>query len=129
MAMTERCPCDSKLPYADCCEPCHAGVAALDARVLMRSRYSAFALGLRDYLLLTWHASTRPQALELSAKTHWLGLEVRAYKVIDAAHAQVEFVARSREAAGRAQRLHETSDFVLDCGRWYYLRGILKRAE
>ena len=29
----------------------------------MRSRYSAFALNLTDYLLASWHASTRPTTL------------------------------------------------------------------
>ena len=46
----------------------------------MRSRYSAYVLGLEDYLLATWHASTRPAALNLctEAKPKWLGLEIKA---------------------------------------------------
>jgi len=40
---------------------------------LMRSRYSAYALGLLDYLLATWHPSTAPGDLELDA-VKWLGL-------------------------------------------------------
>ena len=55
----------------------------------------------------------------------WLGLEVRDHRALDAAHAEVEFVARSR-IAGRAQRLHERSRFVCEDGRWYYLDGDLK---
>ena len=45
----------------------------------MRSRYSAYVLGLEPYLLATWHASTRPPSLDLAADTatRWLGLEVR----------------------------------------------------
>ena len=43
----------------------------------MRSRYSAYVLGLLDYLLATWHPSTAPGDLELDA-VKWLGLEVKA---------------------------------------------------
>jgi len=51
-----------------------------------------------------------------------LGLEVRRHAVQDADHATVEFVALNK-LAGRAQRLHETSRFVREHGRWYYLDG------
>ncbi len=89
----------------------------------MRSRYSAFVLRRADYLLATWHATTRPATLELDAGVKWLGLEVRRHQLQDATHAQVEFVARQRDATGRAQRLHETSRFVREQGRWFYLDG------
>jgi 4-diphosphocytidyl-2-C-methyl-D-erythritol kinase len=36
----------------------------------------------------------------------------------------VEFVARCRDS-GRAQRMHETSRFVREQGRWYYVDGIV----
>ena len=90
----------------------------------MRSRYSAYVLGLEPYLLATWHASTRPAALHLAedAGTKWLGLEVRRHQTQDASHATVEFVARYR-IAGRGQRLHETSRFVREDGRWFYVDG------
>jgi SEC-C motif-containing protein len=88
----------------------------------MRSRYSAFVRGRRDYLLATWHASTRPPQLELDAAAKWLGLEVRSHRMLDAERAEVEFVARWRED-GRAIRLHERSRFVREQGRWRYLDG------
>ena len=89
----------------------------------MRSRYSAFVLDRRDYLLRSWHASTRPAELEAPPPgLRWLGLEVRAHRVQDADHATVEFAARSK-LAGRAMRLHETSRFVREGGRWFYLDG------
>ena len=89
----------------------------------MRSRYSAYVLQLEDYLLATWHASTRPAALNLAAapQPKWLGLEVKAQAAADDA-ATVEFVARCR-VGGRAQRLYENSRFVREDGRWYYLDG------
>jgi SEC-C motif-containing protein len=91
----------------------------------MRSRYSAFVRGDRPYLLATWSADTRPADLEPDPPgLRWLGLEVRRHVVLDADHATVEFVARSK-LAGRAHRLHETSRFVRQDGRWFYVDGDL----
>ena len=95
---------------------------APDAECLMRSRYSAFVLGRVGYLEASWHASTRPAGLTLEPGQKWLGLEVKRHRVIDAEHAEVEFVARSR-LGGRGVRLHETSRFVREGGRWYYVDG------
>lgn len=87
----------------------------------MRSRYSAYVFNLHDYLLATWHESTRPLSLE-DSPTRWLGLEVKRYAQQDDTHATVEFVARFR-ADGRGHRLHEVSRFVREGGRWFYLDG------
>jgi SEC-C motif domain protein len=98
----------------------------LTAEALMRSRYSAYVLGLGDYLIATWHPSTRPSRLEPAPPgQRWLGLEVRRRAQADADHAEVEFVARSK-LGGRAQRLHEVSRFVRENDRWYYLDGELR---
>lgn len=90
----------------------------------MRSRYSAYVMGLEPYLLATWHASTRPASLELAGETatKWLGLEIRRRQATDDSHAVVEFVARYR-VAGRGHRLHEISNFVREDGRWFYVDG------
>ena len=94
----------------------------------MRSRYSAFVLDRADYLLATWHPSTRPAALAPSEPgLRWLGLEVRAHRQIDVDHAEVEFVARSK-CGGRAHRHREQSRFVREQGRWLYLDGVAGQA-
>lgn len=119
------CPCGAAARYADCCGRYHVGPArghAPTAEALMRSRYSAYVLGLGDYLLDTWHASTRPPSVEFEPGLKWLGLEVRHHALQDPAHASVEFIARCK-LAGRAQRLHELSRFVSEGGRWYYVDG------
>lgn len=119
------CPCGSQRAYRDCCGRYHAGAPAPDAETLMRSRYSAYVIADRDYLLSTWHPDTRPQTLELAPpeSVHWLGLSIRHQQSIDADHAEVEFIARSRAGGGPASRLHEISRFVREDGRWYYLDG------
>ncbi|GAB2893629.1 hypothetical protein GCM10027046_23270 [Uliginosibacterium flavum] len=90
----------------------------------MRSRYSAFALGLGDYLRATWHASSCPTDLDVSTppQPKWIGLKIAAVAQQDETHATVHFIARCR-VGGRAERLEENSRFVLEDGRWYYLDG------
>ena len=126
------CPCgrlDARrkpLAFGACCGRFIDGPSASpapDAESLMRSRYSAFVLEDADYLRATWHASTRPAALDFEPGTRWLGLEVKRHRPIDEDHAEVEFVARQRDGSGRAFRLHEHSRFVREEGRWYYLDG------
>ena len=91
----------------------------------MRSRYSAYVLGLEQYLLDTWHASTRPASLALAAQqgVKWLGLDVKRHEQTDDNHAIVEFVARFRNGGGRAQRMHEISRFVREGGEWFYVNA------
>ena len=132
MSPAPACPCRAAgdaLPYEACCARYHGGpmhLRAPTAEALMRSRYSAYVQDRADYLLATWHPSTRPPRLEPNpADLKWLGLEVRRHAVADADHATVEFVARSKRG-GRAQRLHETSRFVREDGRWFYLDGELR---
>ena len=99
----------------------------------MRSRYSAYALGLDRYLLETWHTSTRPATLDDPDRpaTRWLGLEVR--RVLPAStgadgveQGWVEFVARYR-VGGRGHRIQELSRFVCEAGRWFYIDGEVGR--
>jgi SEC-C motif-containing protein len=90
----------------------------------MRSRYSAFALAQRDYLLETWHEDFRPVRLEFDSRIHWLGLEIVSAEQQETG-AQVEFEA-SLLAAGEVSAMRERSEFVLKQGRWLYTRGEAK---
>lgn len=122
MTPTASCPCGGET-YAGCCGRYHAGALPVSAEALMRSRYSAYVLGLTDYVHASWHASTRPPRDDLAhdPACKWLGLEIRAQHE-DGDTATVEFVARYK-IGGRAQRLHEVSRFVREDGRWFYLDG------
>jgi SEC-C motif-containing protein len=115
------------LAYGDCCARYveHFDTQpAPDAESLMRSRYTAFVRELGPYLQATWDAAHRPAEIDFDPGTRWLGLEVRAHQVMDADHAEVEFVARYRETGGRAHRIHERSRFTRHSdGRWYYVDG------
>lgn len=121
------CPCGSGCVLEACCGRLHAGAPAPDAETLMRSRYSAYVLGLEDYLLATWHPATRPATLglDIPPRPQWLGLAVKSHTPLDASHATVEFVARYK-LNGRAFRLHETSRFEQVDGHWLYVDGEIR---
>lgn len=123
---TSDCLCGSGKSAESCCHAYHAGATAPTAEALMRSRYVAYALGLEPYLLETWHISTRPAELKLDEDPpRWLGLSIKRYERQEIDLATVEFVARYK-IGGRAYRLHETSRFVREGGRWLYLDGDIK---
>jgi SEC-C motif-containing protein len=124
--MSEPCPCDTGKPYPACCGRFHEGRPAPTAVALMRSRYSAFTLGLADYLLATWHPTTRPARLDLDDGTTWTGLVVEATeggKAWDTTGA-VDFAASWRDADGSSGVLRERSRFALIDGRWLYVDGV-----
>lgn len=122
-SIKDPCPCGRALAFAACCgRYLGSGVPAPDAESLMRSRYTAFVRGDVAHLLATWHASRRPASLDLDAGVKWLGLDVKRHRALDADHAEVEFVARSR-VQGRGHRLHERSRFVREGGWWFYVDG------
>jgi SEC-C motif-containing protein len=121
------CPCGSGRALEACCGRLHAGEPAADAESLMRSRYSAYVLGMEDYLRATWHPTTCPAELALDAtpRPQWLGLAVKSHTPQDETHATVEFVARYK-LNGRAFKLHETSRFKKVDGRWLYVDGEIR---
>jgi SEC-C motif-containing protein len=122
-AAAEPCPCGGGR-YEACCARWHAGplhLQAPTAEALMRSRYSAYVLGLAPYLLDTWHPDTRPPSIAPDPPgRRWLGLQVRSHVAHDDTQASVEFVARCRDGGGRAERLQERSRFERVAGRWLY---------
>jgi SEC-C motif-containing protein len=91
----------------------------------MRSRYSAYVMGDITYLQDTWHPKTCPANLadEFHRETRWLGLSIKRHETLSTHTALVEFVARYRLGGQPAVRLHETSHFLLENGRWLYVDG------
>ncbi|WP_300590531.1 YchJ family metal-binding protein [Microbacterium sp.] len=115
------CVCGNGNTYGRCCGPLHRGEAAPSPERLMRSRYSAFALGDARYLADTWHPRTRPERIDIDPDVRWVGL-----RIIDAPAVGrdttgiVEFRARWRHGADSGEQ-HERSRFRLARGRWWYL--------
>lgn len=123
---SEHCPCLSGDSYDQCCAPLHQGTRlAATAGILMRSRFSAFAVGDSRYLLQTWHSSTRPATLDLDLETRWIRLDIVGHTKggpFDRT-GTVEFRAHYR--VGRsAGSVHEVSRFVREERHWFYLDAL-----
>lgn len=90
----------------------------------MRSRYSAFAKRLTQYVEYSWDPATLPEELTFRDGLTWTGLEIVDTELggTDDDTGLVEFIAR-HEFEGRGGQLHERSRFVRHDGRWVYLDG------
>ncbi|QHC24239.1 hypothetical protein GR130_25495 [Streptomyces sp. GS7] len=120
------CPCGRDASYGDCCAPFHQGrAAAPTAERLMRSRYSAFAVGDTGYLLRSWHPATRPGGLELDPAQRWTRLDILGTSGGSAFHDEgtVEFRAHYT-LRGRSGSQYEHSRFVRENGAWVYVDAL-----
>ena len=122
------CPCGSDLQFEACCEPYIAGNPAPTALALMRSRYTAYSLGNKDYLIETLAPEMRDdddeEDVSKTANMKWLGLEIRNVSEGGEGDAtgSVEFVAKYKIGTNAGVH-HEHSGFRRDGDRWYCLGG------
>ncbi|MEV7413886.1 YchJ family metal-binding protein [Streptomyces sp. NPDC089919] len=117
------CPCGLPAEYAACCGRFHSGAQqAPTAELLMRSRFSAFAIGDTAYLIRSWHPSTRPAHLDLDPAQRWVRLEILGTERggIFETEGAVEFRAHYQEG-GHAGSLQENSSFSREGGAWLYV--------
>ena len=118
------CFCGNTKPFSQCCSPLIAGkVSATSAAELMRSRYSAYALGKVDYIFDTTHLSQRgglskTEILNWAKSNVWLRLEV-----LHIEPEIVEFKAYYKDRSGKPCIHHERSTFKKENGVWYYFDG------
>ena len=91
----------------------------------MRSRFEAFRDADAEWLLASWHPSTRPAEVDLADNPRWRGLQIVDVVAGTAEDRTgvVEFRASYVAAPGDVRVLHERSRFVREDGRWYYLDG------
>ncbi|WP_392562685.1 YchJ family protein [Orbus sturtevantii] len=120
------CPCGTEKSYKDCCEQYHLWQKnPPTAEILMRSRYSAYALHKADYLIKTWHPQTLPKKLdEEISEAKWIELVINKSWNSDLPNeAFVDFTARYRNAKGKADKMHEISRFIRHGEHWFYVDG------
>ena len=127
MSSNDLCPCGSEKPFAQCCEPFITGVETpATAEALMRSRYVAYSQQNNQYIIDTWHQSTRPDDPKPAEDRDvvWTGLQILSTEQggPDDERGVVEFRASCR-VKGEAGGLDERSDFIRENGRWYYVDG------
>lgn len=120
------CPCQSGRLYQQCCKRAHDSCAE-SAEALMRSRYSAYALGLVDYII----ATTDPDGPQYEREEKRWASEIESFclynsfnglKVVESTEdgdsATVTFTAHLGSGDMR-----EKSLFYRKEGRWYYHSG------
>lgn len=127
-ADVETCPCGTGIAYGRCCRVLHAvGSAGIGttAEATMRARYSAYVVGDAAFLLATWHPTTRPAAIDFSEDVDWHGLTIEHTDGGDglSTTGSVQFRARFRRGDALLE-LHESSRFVRESGRWFYVDGV-----
>jgi len=127
--MTNRniCPCNSGRLYSSCCEPLIDGnKSATTAEAMMRSRYTANVVKDVEYLLKTWHSSTKPKYMLSATIPELYGLQIVRTKEGSEADDRgvVEFKAKSI-LQNKIWNLHEISHFVKEKDQWLYVDGDL----
>lgn len=126
------CPCHSQKPYEECCAPYHKGELPPNALALMRSRYSAYALGLIDYIIATTHPDhpdykklaihKKKELLDFSKNTSFLNLEILEF-TNSLPYSTVTFRAYL-ERSGKDFSFTEKSEFAQIEGRWLYRKAL-----
>jgi len=125
VALDAPCPCGRR-PFGSCCGPVLDGHAAGTPEDLMRSRYTAFALGDARHLIDTWFPGTRPDGLSLDDAVTWMRLDILSANTSeDGRSGRVRFRAHWVDGdAGDPHVMEEDSRFVRRSGVWYYVSAV-----
>ncbi|MDH5391765.1 MAG: YchJ family metal-binding protein [Gammaproteobacteria bacterium] len=125
------CYCGSGELFEVCCQLRHLVHERADtAESLMRARYSAYVLGMTEFLNRTWLDGDGVESAADLKVVNWCGLDIvstRAGMKSDS-EGWVEFKAYFIEH-DRLFCLHENSHFVQNQGHWFYKEGELYRHE
>ena len=134
---TTFCPCGSGDTYQQCCFTYHQDIApAPTAEHLMRSRFTAYAMNLVDYLIKTTHpgqqaALKKEQTYLAPDNTEWTRLEILHTESGQKGDKTgvVEFKAWFRQPPDTTEQCYqERSDFIQENGRWYFIYPNLPQA-
>lgn len=128
-----KCPCYSNKNYSTCCRPYHEKKKRPETpESLMRSRYSAYALNLPNYIIETTHKDnptfekdlyTWKQSIQIfSTTTIFRGLDILASSQ-EGPVGFVLFHAHLSSLKGDDLSFKEKSTFVQKKGLWLYRSG------
>ena len=122
MSINDKCPCGSGQKYKKCCKTYHDGRVAASALLLMRSRYSAYALKKYNYIVKT---SFKTEDLE-SIKEFSDNTDFQKLEIIEFINGELEaFVTFKATLFSQNQDISfcEKSRFNYIDNRWYYIDG------
>jgi len=123
VGINDKCPCGSGLKYKHCCKTYHDGRVPKNALLLMKSRYSAYALNQYKYIMKTHYKSTEDieSIKDFSQNTTFQKLEIIEF--LDGnCEAFVTFKA-SLLTDNRDGSFIEKSRFIKENGIWFYVDG------
>ena len=126
-----KCPCTSGREFAECCEPIiQQRQKATTAEQLMRSRYSAYALGHTDWIIESQSPDGRQfvdrrATEEWSKRATWHRMEILEVKDGGPEDAEgfVDFKAHYT-IAGEDIVHHEVASFRRVDDTWYFVDGV-----
>lgn len=117
------CPCHSGKSYQECCQPFHSGKWPLTALELMRSRYSAYALNLVDYIIETTfpeeQKSLDRDSIQLFSK-NTLFQDLNILEFIEGDPISYVTFKAILSQHSRDMSFVEKSEFEKVNGRWFY---------
>lgn len=132
ISVNNPCPCHSQKKYKKCCKVFHDGILPQTAELLMRSRYSAFALKKASYIINTTHIRNKDftedknlwenEILIFCKNTNFEGL-----KILDFSDNKSEaFVTFEAKLSQNRENISftEKSRFLKEDGKWFYIDGI-----
>lgn len=125
---TQNCPCCSGKSYDACCYSLHNDGIAENPEQLMRSRYTAFAMGNSEYLLATSSAALITTLTKEDLDQTCQAFRFVSLKVVTAQEDKVEFIANLLHG-DELHPLHETSTFIQEGDKWKYDTGVLHETQ
>ena len=126
ISKNSQCPCGSGKKYKDCCFKYHKGANPKNALLLMKSRYSAYAVGKANYIIKTTHKSSPHfeenkekwvEEIKTFSKSKFKKLEIIDF-IDGEKEAFVEFKAYIDDYV-----MYEKSRFIKE-DRWYYMEAV-----
>jgi len=125
ISKNSKCPCGSGKKYKECCFRFHKGSNPKNAFELMKSRYSAYAVGEANYIIKTTHKNSPYyeknkkewiDSIKEFSKSNFKKLEI------------IEFINGEKEAFVKFRAyidgyiMEEKSRFIKE-DKWYYVGG------
>jgi SEC-C motif-containing protein len=128
------CPCQSGKKYKKCCRPVHTGVLLPDPPALVRARYSAYALGLIDFLMQTTHPegphyNPRADRWRATLESFCLTNRFLGVQIVSAEGDRVLYRAELEHVVNGLLVYTEDCEFRQVNGRWKYFDGVINEQK
>ena len=126
ISKNSKCPCGSGKKYKECCYKFHKGANPKNALELMKSRFSAYAVGDANYIIKTTYKDSLHfekdkkewiKSIKEFSKSDFKKLEIIEFTDGEN-RAFVEFKAYIDDYV-----MHEKSEFIKE-DKWYYIKGV-----